>query len=229
MSPKTFHLIVPVAAAAAILGVVPTARAQAPDAAAASDSSPPAASAAAPAPASAPASTGPTSPGGKMYRWVDRNNTVHYSDRPQPGAEAVPVQAPQTYSAPRAASPSPSPATRSAAGTPAATRTAPACVILSPSPDQVFPNAQSVEISYRGPAGGTAQLQLSGTLNETRSVPAGQSFMISPVPRGTYTARVSVSGAPGLASCVTPPVTFHVRQPSVLSPVRQQMNRPRAN
>ncbi|MCC6172312.1 MAG: DUF4124 domain-containing protein [Gammaproteobacteria bacterium] len=214
MSPKTFHLIVPVAAAAAIVSIGLAARAQTPDAPAASDSS-------------SPTPTGPTSPGGRMYRWVDKNNTVHYSDRPQPGAESVPVQAPQTYSAPRPAAPSP--AARSAAGTPAVTPAAPACGIISPSPGQVFPNVQSVMISYRGPSGGTAQLQLSGTLNETRSAPAGQAFTIAPVSRGTYTARVSISGEPGVAPCVTPPVTFHVRQPSLLSPVRRQMNRPPAN
>lgn len=174
-------------------------------------------------PAAQPAPTGPTTSGGKMYRWVDKDKTVHYSDRPQPGADSVTVPAPATYSAPRA----PSPAPRSGAGAlggPAAPP-AQACGISSPTPDQVFPNVQSVMISYRGPLGGTATLQLSGTLNESRTAPAGQAFTITPVPRGTYTATVSISGEPGVPPCVTPSVTFHVHQPSLLSPVRQQMNR----
>ena len=174
-------------------------------------------------PAAQPAPTGPTNSGGKMYRWVDKDKTVHYSDRPQPGAESVTVPTPATYSAPRA----PSAAPRSASGALGGPPAAPAqnCGITSPTPDQVFPNQQSVMISYRGPPGGTATLQLSGTLNESRSAPAGQAFTLSPVPRGTYTATVSITGEPGVPPCVTPSVTFHVHQPSLLSPVRQQMNR----
>jgi hypothetical protein len=120
---------------------------------------------------------------------------------------------------------------RPAAGPSSAAAPAPSCGITSPTPDEVFPNVQSVMISYRGPTGGTAQLQLSGASPQTLSAPAGQSFTISPIARGTYTARVSITGEAGTPPCVTPPVTFHVRQPSLLAPVRQQMNRtpPRAN
>jgi hypothetical protein len=218
MPHQTFHLIA-LGALAAIAAGPGASFAQAP-------------AAPAPAPAEAssdPAAPGTTAPGGRMYRWVDKDNTVHYSDRPQPGATSVPVQAPQTYSAPRVAPAAAGARPASGAARPAAP--APSCAITSPTPEQPFPNAQSVTISYRGPAGGTAELQLSGGVNETRRAPAGQSFTIAPVPRGTYTARVSILGESGVAACVTPPVTFYVIQPSLLSPVRQQMNRPqpRAN
>jgi hypothetical protein len=215
MPQRTFHLIA-LAALAAAAALTSASRAQSPAEA-----------------ASGPAPGGTTAPGGRMYRWVDKNNTVHYSDRPQPGATSVPVQAPQTYSAPRVAPPPASARPASGAARPAAP--APTCSITSPTPEQPFPNAQSVTISYRGagggPGAGTAELQLSGALNETRRAPAGQSFTISPVPRGTYTARVSITSETGAAACVTAPVTFYVIQPSLLSPVRQQMNRPqpRAN
>lgn len=221
MLQRLFHLIVPVGALAAVASMAAFP--------AVTSAQTPAESPPAEAPSGA-APGGTTAPGGRMYRWVDKNNTVHYSDRPQPGATAVAVQAPQTYSAPRPAAPpagTPRPAT--AATRPAAP--APTCGITAPTPEQTFPNAQSVTISYRGPVGGTAELQLSGGLNESRRAPAGQSFTISPVPRGTYTARISILGETGAAACVTPPVTFYVLQPSLLSPVRQQMNRPqpRAN
>ena len=83
-------------------------------------------------------------------------------------------------------------------------------------------------ISYRGPSDGTARLQLGGTSSQALTAPAGQSFTISPIPRGTYTATVSVTSEAGAELCRSPTVTFHVRQPSLLAPVRQQMNR-RAN
>jgi hypothetical protein len=212
MAAKTFTLIATLAALAAAT-VSPYAAAQ-------SEASPPAASDSA-----APAANGPTGAGHTMYRWVDKNNTVHYSDRPQPGAQAVPVQSSQTYSAPKAPAPvvarSPSPAS---SGPPA-----PTCGITSPTADQAFPNAQSVTISYRGPSGGQAELLLNGESKQT--LPAGQAFTISPVPRGTYSATVAITSDTGAALCRTPPVTFHVTQPSLLSPVRQQAPRPtpRAN
>ena len=84
---------------------------------------------------------------------------------------------------------------------------------------------QSVMISYRGPNDGTAQLQLGGTSSQVLTAPAGQAFTIAPIARGTYTATVTITGESGAELCRTQAVTFHVRQPSLLAPVRQQMNR----
>jgi len=36
----------------------------------------------------------------EMWRWVDERGVVHYSDRPQPGAERVDLDPAQTYTAP---------------------------------------------------------------------------------------------------------------------------------
>jgi hypothetical protein len=180
-----------------------------------------------PAPAPPAASPDGGGGGGKLYRWVDKDKTVHYSDRPQPGADALDVKPAQTYSAP-----APAAATNAARSTGreanGAARPRASCGITSPTQDQVFPNVQSVMVSYRGPNDGTAQLQLGGTSSQSLSAPAGQSFTISPIARGTYTATVTITGEAGSELCRTQTVTFHVRQPSLLSPVRQQMNR-RAN
>ena len=207
MASKTFTIIATLAASAAMLALRP---------AAAQDSPPPSTPAA--AAAGSPANDGPTRAGQTMYRWVDKDKTVHYSDRPQPGAESVPVQSTQTYSAPKAP-PTVVRSTGSSTPPPVAS-----CVITAPTSDQVFPNAQSVMISYTGPKGGKAELLLNGASRQT--VPAGTAFILSPVPRGTYSATVAITGDTGAALCRTPSVTFHVTQPSLLSPVRQQMNRP---
>ena len=37
--------------------------------------------------------------GATVYKWVDENGVVHYSDQPHPNAEKVHVQAVQTYKA----------------------------------------------------------------------------------------------------------------------------------
>lgn len=219
MPKRSFHLIASVAATVATLV------ASAPSTTARAQSTAAPAAEAAPAAAPAPASGGGS---GKLYRWVDKDKTVHYSDRPQPGADALEAKPAQTYSAP-ARAPSASAAPRSAgreAIGPATQRAS--CGITSPSPDQVFPNVQSVMISYRGPNDGTAQLQLGGTSSQVMTAPAGQAFTIAPIARGTYTATVTITGESGAELCRTQTVTFHVRQPSLLAPVRQQMNR-RAN
>jgi len=208
MSSKTFTIIASVAAAAAMLALRPVV---------AQDSAPPSTPAAA-AGASAPANDGPTRAGQTMYRWVDKDKTVHYSDRPQPGAESVQVQSSQTYSAPKA----PPTTMRNTAAPPPPVAS---CVITAPTADQVFPNAQSLTVSYSGPKGGKAELLLNGASRQT--LPAGTAFTVSPVPRGTYSATVAITSDTGAALCRTPSVTFHVTQPSLLSPVRQQMNRPR--
>jgi hypothetical protein len=209
MSSKTFTIIASVASAAALLPW---------SAVVAQDSAPPSTPAAA-AGASAPASDGPTRAGQTMYRWVDKDKTVHYSDRPQPGAQSVPVQSTQTYSAPKAP---PTPMRNTAAPSPPPVAS---CSITAPTADQVFPNAQSLTISYSGPTGGKAELLFNGASRQT--LPAGSAFTISPVPRGSHTAVVAITSDTGAALCRTPSVTFHVTQPSLLSPVRQQMNRPR--
>jgi Domain of unknown function (DUF4124) len=208
MSSQTFTIIASAAAAATVLAWRPVL---------AQTSAPPSTPEAAAA-ASAPANDGPTRAGQTMYRWVDKDKTVHYSDRPQPGAESVPVQSTQTYAAPKA------PATTVRSATPSSAPPVASCVITAPTADQVFPNAQSVTVSYTGPKGGKAELLLNGASRSTQ--PAGSAFTISPVPRGTYSATVAITSDTGAALCRTPSVTFHVTQPSLLSPVRRQMNRP---
>jgi len=209
MSSKTFTIIATLAAAAAMLPLPP---------AAAQNSDPPPPDAPAPA-ATGGTGNGPTRAGQTMYRWVDKDKTVHYSDRPQPGAQSVPVQSPQTFSAPQAPQTTMRRAAPASSGPPVAS-----CVITAPTADQVFPNAQSVMVSYSGPKGGQAELLLNGAA--TQQVPAGQAFTIAPVPRGTYSATVAITSDTGAALCRTPSVTFHVTQPSLLSPARQPINRP---
>ena len=86
MSSKPFTIIATLAASFATLAPRPAAAQTS-----AAPSTPEAAAA-----ASAPANDGPTRAGQTMYRWVDKDKSVHYSDRPQPGAESVPVQSTQT-------------------------------------------------------------------------------------------------------------------------------------
>ncbi|MFO1426881.1 MAG: DUF4124 domain-containing protein [Steroidobacteraceae bacterium] len=164
------------------------------------------------------------------YRWVDKDGTVHYSDRPQPGAEKVQLPEAQTYEAP----PAPMGAGRSAAtgaskvapspGA-AAAPTGPPCAILSPKPDETLLNVQSVTVGFRGPQQATATLLFDGAPQTDAG--GRQSYTISPITRGEHTVQV-VFTAGGREACRTAAVRFFVRQPSVLAPSNPNRPRPRS-
>lgn len=148
-----------------------------------------------------------------VYVTYDKDGRPQYSDRPQPGTQKVEVPPAQTYEAPKpvatAAQPSPAARVEPAPATPA-------CRIVSPLPDEVFLNVESLTVTAIGPPRSTPTLQLNG--NTIQSEDGKPVFVIRPIPRGTYTATVTFSGGTAGAACRTATVTFHVRQPSVIKP-----------
>ena len=155
-----------------------------------------------------------------VYKWVDENGVVHYSDQPHPNAEKVPLKAPQTYTAPPIPA-TPSQPARNAPQKPA--QTYQSCVISEPTPDQMFMITDTVTAGVTiQPAvrpGDTAVVTLDG--QRVPGVPAsGGQFTISPVDRGTHVIQVTIQDSSGATICSSPPVTFHVHQPSLQSPTR---------
>jgi hypothetical protein len=154
-----------------------------------------------------------------VYKWVDENGVVHYSDQPHENAQKVELKAPQTYSSPKTA---PTPASRP--GGPARKSTAKvyeSCVVSEPTNEQAFLNTDTVNAGVTVlPAvrpGDTAVVTLDG--QPVPGVPAsGGQFTISPVDRGTHTIQLVVKDPDGTAVCSSPSVTFYVRQPSLQSP-----------
>lgn len=157
-----------------------------------------------------------------VYKWVDEEGVVHYSDQPHENAEKVQLKAPQTYSAQKGfvrAPPIPSPSPTSAAPAPAYQ----SCSISEPTNDQVFMNTSTVNAGVSvQPAvreGDTAIVTLDG--QRVPGVPAsGGQFTISPVDRGTHTLQVVIQDGQGNRVCQSPSVTFHVRQPSLQAPLQ---------
>ncbi|HEY3786738.1 MAG TPA: DUF4124 domain-containing protein [Steroidobacteraceae bacterium] len=154
-----------------------------------------------------------------VYKWVDDNGVVHYSDQPHENAQKVELKAPQTYSAPKINDvPSTAPAsTRSAPQGPAYK----SCQISAPTNDQMFMNTATVTAGVSLQPQPRPGDQLVVTLDGQRvpGVPAeGGQFTISPVDRGTHSLQATVLDSRGLPVCQSQNVTFHVHQPSVLSP-----------
>ncbi len=155
-----------------------------------------------------------------VYKWVDENGVVHFSDQPHENAQKVELKAPQTYSAPKSptgpAQPSRAPIPKSA---PAYT----SCSISEPSDDQMFMNTSTVTagVNVVPPIrpGDTAIVTLDG--QRVPGVPAnGGQFTISPVDRGTHSIQMTVQDSSGKTVCSSTAVTFHVNQPSLQNPQR---------
>lgn len=154
-------------------------------------------------------------PAATTYRWVDADG-VHYSDQPHVGADKVSLGQAQTYSAaPQAPAPVSAPRTRE---TPFSYSS---CAVVQPADDQVLFESEAVTVAVQTVpakrAGDHVTVSFDGSSLEPAS-PDQLSFRISPIERGTHTLTAMVSGPAGRVLCQSAPVTFHVRQPSVVAP-----------
>jgi hypothetical protein len=156
-----------------------------------------------------------------IYRWVDEQGVVHYSDQPHAGAEKVQVAAPQVYSAPPPSKTASAPLALQAQ----ASGSQMSCEIDSPTNDQMFMNAHSVSGHVHLPFN-TAGLKVVVLMDgQPVNTDASGGFTIDPVERGTHTLSASVVDPNGQTVCQSQSVTFHVHQPSTQAP--NPANRPK--
>jgi hypothetical protein len=158
-----------------------------------------------------------------VYRWVDADGVVHFSDQPHQGASEIQVQEPQTYSAPKAA-----PANNSGAAAAAAAAKAKAsnfrytnCSVGSPAPESDLTDADSVAVSVSLDPAPRPTDHISVYYDGAPVAGSGGAstgFQISPLERGTHTLAVTVTDTTGAIMCQSGPVTFYVHQPSLLAP-----------
>lgn len=161
------------------------------------------------------------------YKWVDKNGVTHYSDRPRPGAEQIVLPTAQTYES------KPVPTTGSATGTQdkAVAGQYNKLDLWRPKTDEVFVNtAQTVDVRLRlDPAlqpGHSVWIYLDG--KRVDGLPtSGEEFQLKDVFRGTHSVSAVVVGAKGEPLIRSAPVTFHLRQTSVLTRPRQPPAAPR--
>jgi hypothetical protein len=161
----------------------------------------------------------------EIYRWVDKDGVVHFSD--QPGADdavLIKVVEPSSFEPDESADGGEDASPSSAAEPPADEFPAyRGLSITSPTPDQVFFGADAVV---------TATAELDGTLrpdhsvvfflNGNRQEAAGLGAEFTNLARGSYFLRASILDAAGKPVISSQQITFHVRQPSTLSPQSPQ-------
>ena len=148
-----------------------------------------------------------------VYKWVDAQGIVHYSDQPHPNAQKLEVRGAQTFSA------LPAPATPSM---PAADQTQPSaaayqCAITEPTDQQslmnVFQATAVVQASPQLRAGDEVRLFVDGK----QISGSGTSFTF-PVDRGQHSVQAVIQDSTGQIVCETSTVTFFVHQASVQNP-----------
>jgi len=153
-----------------------------------------------------------------VYKWVDENGVVHYSDQPHPNAEKVHVKEPQTY---RESNPLAAPAAPSPDGGGGGGPTYRGCSIAQPADNEDLANPDSLVVVVRTDPplrpGDQVFVTLDGqALNDGR--PTGAQFTISPVERGTHVLQATVRDSGGALLCQTSGVSYSVHQASVLNP-----------
>jgi hypothetical protein len=163
----------------------------------------------------------------RMYRWVDAQGVVHYSDSPQAGAQAITIAPVQTYKAPPAPRTvtEPSGAASSSASAASDPSTA-SCSIVSPEPDQTFANPEAVAVSVAVNPGLQSGEQVAISVDGSMLDPTGTAqAQIAQPSRGSHSVTAVVRDVDGKVRCSTQPLTFNVQRTSLLSPASPNRER----
>ena len=149
-----------------------------------------------------------TALGETLYKWVDEQGNVHYSDKPQPGATKLHLPKPTTYAAPVMAVP------RQAApsGTQPVSGAYSRFEIASPAPEQTFWNVQSVTVTLAIQPG----LQSGDTVTITvdgKGQGPGTSTTVTfdNLDRGAHTVQATLQQADG-ETMSAKSVTFYIQR-----------------
>jgi hypothetical protein len=157
-----------------------------------------------------------------IYKWVDADGIVHYSDQDSPGAEKIVTAVSAAPAAPGA---------RNATGPMVQSRGVAQgglnysdFSITSPVPEQTFFADDVVAV----------HLSLSPSLRPNQSItwhlngkqldfpPSSVSFALPRLDRGTYALAATIIDQQTSESATSNSVTFYVRQPSALTPQSPQ-------
>ena len=149
-----------------------------------------------------------------VYKWVDPQGVVHYSDQPHPNAQKLEVRGAQTFSALPLPQPSSTPAVQESQPPAQAYDS---CAIAQPADQQMLMNVyQTTAVVQASPQlrqGDEVRLFVDG-----KQVPGSGTSFTFPVFRGQHTVQAIIEDSTGQIVCETSTVTFFVHQPSIQNP-----------
>jgi Domain of unknown function (DUF4124) len=161
----------------------------------------------------------------EIYRWVDKDGIVHYSDQPDsPNAVLIDVIESNSYEA-ADATPAAGGGSGDADEPDDESDVSPytSLAIVSPAPDEVFFGADAV-VNVSADLQGTLRPNhtVAFFLNGNRTEADALSTDYAGLARGTYFLRASILDGNGKPVITSQQTTFHVRQPSINSPQSPQ-------
>jgi hypothetical protein len=149
-----------------------------------------------------------------VYKWVDAQGIVHYSDQPHPHAQKLQIHGAQTFSAPAM------PLTPSMSAPQESEPAGPAyqsCTIAQPTDQQMLMNVHHatavVQSSPPLRPGDDVRLFVDG-----KQVPGSGTSFTFQVFRGQHSVQAVIEDGTGQIVCETSTVTFFVHQPSIQNP-----------
>lgn len=149
-----------------------------------------------------------------VYRWVDSQGNVHYSDHPHPGADKVVLPKTQTFTTPSVSGIVPTQPLPPAAPTAGYT----AFTLASPGSEATLWYTHEVTVAVETSpalrAGDTITYHLDG---DTIGPTTATAVTFKNVVRGEHKASAVLRASNG-ASMTAGPVTFYVRQKSIIKP-----------
>jgi len=145
--------------------------------------------------------------GETLYKWVDSQGNVHYSDKPIPGGTKIHLPNPTTYTPPTVDVPS-----RAAeANREPAAQGYTSFTISSPTAEQTFWNVDSVTVSVEVAPELKDGDNITITLDGDRQGPSNAlSATFSGLERGEHTAGATLIEANG-QTISAPPITFYIQ------------------
>jgi hypothetical protein len=154
-----------------------------------------------------------------VYKWVDADGLVHYSDQAVPGAEKIYTSSSARSGTvvPLAASPNQAAKKPPAPGALEFTQFA----ITSPAADQTFFGDEMIGVHLALAPGLKPNQIITWHLNGKQlsdQPPDATSFVIPHLDRGAYAIAATITDQSTGESLSTGSVSFYVRQPSELSP-----------
>jgi hypothetical protein len=152
-----------------------------------------------------------------VYKWTDADGVVHFSDQPEPGAEKIPIGPAPLHGSVTAASPQPKkPQEKPKPPKPPRLGYTDIAIVV-PAPEKTFVD-EAVPVLLNLTPGLQQEHTLTWYLNGTPLEYTTESFSIPHLDRGTYTIYASISDPATQETANSDPVTFYVRQTSVLAP-----------
>lgn len=152
-----------------------------------------------------------------VYKWVDAQGVVHYSDQPHPNAQKLEIQGAQTFSSLPLAQGSSSSAPAAEESQSSSSAAYDSCAIAQPADQQMLMNVYQATAVVQTSPGLRPNDQVRLFVDGKQIQGAGTSFTF-PVNRGQHSVQAVIEDSTGQIVCETNSVTFFVHQPSIQNP-----------